>query len=134
MGLPEVAFGILPDVGGTTRLTRLLGPHLAKLVILKGTLERADSHPLCGAMTQIVQGREALDGAVVELATALSRHPAPGVGLAKILIDRVAELPEADALRLEGAYQSILLARDDLSEHFMPALSFIREQFKGSKR
>jgi len=30
LGLPEVAFGLLPDVGGTTRLTSVVGPARAR--------------------------------------------------------------------------------------------------------
>ncbi|MCP5098870.1 MAG: enoyl-CoA hydratase/isomerase family protein, partial [Chloroflexi bacterium] len=36
MGLPETRLGIIPDVGGTTRLTRLVGPARAKELIFTG--------------------------------------------------------------------------------------------------
>ena len=36
LGLPEARLGLIPDVGGTTRLTRLLGPARAKEYIMTG--------------------------------------------------------------------------------------------------
>jgi enoyl-CoA hydratase/carnithine racemase len=36
LGLPETRLGIIPDVGGTTRLTRLVGPGRAKELIFTG--------------------------------------------------------------------------------------------------
>src|SRR5690606_37290787 len=36
LGLPESRLGIIPDVGGTTRLTRLVGPARAKELIFTG--------------------------------------------------------------------------------------------------
>jgi len=35
-GLPETALGLIPSAGGTTRLTRLAGPAIARQVILAG--------------------------------------------------------------------------------------------------
>jgi enoyl-CoA hydratase/carnithine racemase len=43
LGLPEVAFGILPDVGGTTRLCRVVGPARARELILTGKAVRAET-------------------------------------------------------------------------------------------
>jgi len=43
MGLPEVAFGIIPDVGGTTRLVRTVGVPRAKELILTGKFLTAET-------------------------------------------------------------------------------------------
>ncbi|WP_164477945.1 enoyl-CoA hydratase/isomerase family protein [Nocardioides pantholopis] len=37
VGLPEVGLGFMPGAGGVRRLTRLLGPHRARWLILRGT-------------------------------------------------------------------------------------------------
>ena len=38
LGVPEIVLGIIPDCGGTTRLTRLLGPGWAKELIMTGDM------------------------------------------------------------------------------------------------
>lgn len=128
VGLPEVAFGILPDVGGTTRLTRLVGAHRAKEWILTGALRKAGAVAEQGVFTRVVPSADALGEAVAELAQALVRHPAAAVGLGKILIDQAADVPAATALRLEGVYQSVLLQRPELAEQFGEALAFIKSE------
>ncbi|RME20555.1 MAG: enoyl-CoA hydratase/isomerase family protein [Deltaproteobacteria bacterium] len=40
--LPETELGLIPSAGGTTRLTRLLGPALARQVILAGRIIDAE--------------------------------------------------------------------------------------------
>lgn len=133
VGLPEVAFGILPDVGGTTRLTRLIGASRAKELILTGELMTAERAESMGIINRVALGDEALEAAVSSLVAALARHPPAAVGLGKALIDRVVDVDEATALRLEGVYQSILIQRPDVGEHFAPALGFIQSELKRAR-
>ena len=133
LGLPEVAFGIIPDVGGTTRLTHLLGPHRAKDLILTGELVPAGDARASGICTRVV-APEALEDTTRALVDRLAEHPPAAVGLGKILVDQVVDVDRATALKLEGVYQSILLQRPDLSDHFGPALAFIQGQLKGARR
>ncbi|NUQ72271.1 MAG: enoyl-CoA hydratase/isomerase family protein [Polyangiaceae bacterium] len=133
VGLPEVAFGILPDVGGTTRLTRLIGTSRAKEMILTGELFTADRAESIGLVNRALATEEALEAAVTSLVAALARHPPAAVGLGKSLIDRVQDVDLATALRLEGVYQSILLQRPDVGENFAPALGFIQSELKRAR-
>ncbi len=38
LGVPEIILGLIPDCGGTTRLTRMLGPIWAKELIMTGDM------------------------------------------------------------------------------------------------
>ncbi|MBI2571964.1 MAG: enoyl-CoA hydratase/isomerase family protein [Candidatus Schekmanbacteria bacterium] len=133
IGLPEVAFGLIPDVGGTTRLTRLVGGHRAKELILTGVAMTAAAAP-AGLMTRVAADEEAAAEELERLVAALSRHPALAVGLGKALVDRVADCDEATAKRLEGVYQTILLQQPEIAQHFPAAVAFIQDQIKNPRR
>jgi enoyl-CoA hydratase/carnithine racemase len=53
LGLPEIAFGIVPDVGGTTRLTREIGPARARELVLTGKLVRAATAERIGLLHEV---------------------------------------------------------------------------------
>ena len=134
MGLPEVAFGIVPDVGGTTRLTRLVGTSRAKELILTGRLITGKRAEALGLVNVVVDSEADLEGEVATWVAAMTTHPPAAVGLAKSLIDHVAEVSTDTALRMEGVYQSLLLARPELFDHFPTALAFIQSQMKNPLR
>lgn len=133
LGLPEVAFGLLPDVGGTTRLARLVGVSRAKELILTGEIIGAARAEAIGLVNRVAAGPDALSAAVDGLVESLARHPPVAVGLAKALLTRSLEVDDATSLRLEGVYQTILIERPDVSENFAPALAFIQSQVKRAK-
>ncbi len=127
LGLPEIAFGILPDIGGTTRLVRLIGAARAKEMILTGraiSARRAERYAL---VHQLEGDPDAAGRAALELATGLSAHSAAALGAAKALIGRSSEVDDRTSLELEGAYQLGLLQRGDLVERFPAALAFVKE-------
>src|SRR6185369_13728257 len=54
IGLPEVSLGLLPGWGGTVRATRLLGPTIAKRMILTGELFQAAEAARIGLVNEVV--------------------------------------------------------------------------------
>lgn len=60
-GLPETRLGIIPDVGGTTRLVGLVGPSRAKEIIMTGKNVKLDRAERWGLVNQIVPKDELLD-------------------------------------------------------------------------
>jgi len=63
LGLPEATLGMVPDVGGTTRLTRLLGASRAAQMILTGELISADKALAWGLVDELCAPGEALRAA-----------------------------------------------------------------------
>lgn len=127
MGLPEIAFGIVPDVGGTTRLVRAVGESRARDLVLTGRLVRGRTAHAWGLVHDVVEA-DALDRTVRARAEAIARHPPVAVGLAKTLCGLSANTDEATSFRLEGVIQQTLFAQADLAARFPSALAFIKDQ------
>src|SRR5258708_7377196 len=66
-GLPEARLGLIPDVGGTTRLTQLVGPARAKQLIFTGSTIDAAMAGCWGLVNEVV-----VDTALLELGQALA--------------------------------------------------------------
>jgi enoyl-CoA hydratase/carnithine racemase len=127
LGLPEIAFGIVPDVGGTTRLVRAIGEARARDLILTGRLVRART-ALAYNMVHDVVDADALESTVRARADAIAQHAPVAVGLAKTLCDLSANTDAATSFRLEGVIQQTLIAQPDLATRFPAALAFIKDQ------
>ncbi len=110
LGLPETRLGIIPDVGGTTRLTRLIGSARSKELIFTGKmidLALADRWGLINSIVpadQLVARGDALVQEIV-LAAPLA------VSFAKRVIDGAADLDRG--LQLEAWAQSQLVQTED---------------------
>lgn len=127
LGLPEIAFGIVPDVGGTTRLVRAVGEARARDLVLTGRLVRARTAQPWGLVHDAVPP-DALDRLVRARAEAIARHSPVAVGLAKTLCTLSANTDDATSFRLEGVVQQLLITQPDLATRFPAALAFIKEQ------
>lgn len=113
LGLPESRLGLIPDVGGTTRLVRLIGPGRAKELIFTGRQIDAGYAERWGIVNHVVPGDELLargEGLAAEIAEA-----APlAVGMAKRVIDGLSDVDRG--LLLEGWAQSQLVSSEDFME------------------
>jgi enoyl-CoA hydratase/carnithine racemase len=125
LGLPEVAFGIIPDGGGTTRLVRAIGAARAREMIMTGRVVTAARAERIGLVTEV---REDPAAAADRLARQLASLPPRAVGLAKTMVLRSADVDTASSLKLEGWIQSILIEDPALPENFASALAFIKAQ------
>jgi enoyl-CoA hydratase/carnithine racemase len=126
LGLPEIAFGIVPDVGGTTRLTRLVGAARARELILTGKILGAATAERIGLVNEAALDTTDLEQRVARLVGALASHPPFAVGAAKSLIGASSESDSATSFRLEGVTQQLLMSQPDLATNFTRALEWIR--------
>ena len=80
--LPEVQLGLSPDMGGTSRLTRLVGLGQAKRLILTG--EEVDAQEaLRIGLVEVVVPPEELEARAMKMAKTIARSPAAAVRFAK---------------------------------------------------
>ncbi len=102
--LPETKLGILPSAGGTTRLTRLVGPGRAKEVILGGRVLDAEAALAWGVVHRVAADPRA--EAVAWAQDVAGRDPV-ALAMAKELIDA----GESDgALARERQAEAVLYA------------------------
>ena len=113
LGLPETLLGIIPDVGGTTRLTRLVGPARAKELIFTGRRIDAAQAERWGIVNGVV-APDGLTAAGEALAAEIAAAAPLAVGMAKRVIDGLADIDRG--LMLEGWAQSQLFGTQDFLE------------------
>jgi enoyl-CoA hydratase len=115
IGLPEVTLGLIPGLGGTQRLARLVGPAKAKELLFTGTIISAEEAFRIGLINQIVP-----QGTVLEEALKLGKKLAKGAGVAiayaKFLVNKGFELPLQDAMELEMQHVEKIFHSEDLQE------------------
>jgi len=125
LGLPEIAFGLVPDVGGTTRLIRAVGESRARELILTGRMVKAKTAVAWGLVHDVVAD---LDAAVAAKAELLAIHPPLAMGLAKTLCAVSADSSSATSFRIEGLVQQNLVTQPDLPAQLAKAIAFIKAQ------
>ena len=113
LGLPETLLGIVPDVGGTTRLARLVGPAKAKELIFTGRHVDAATALQLGILNQVVAGDD-LAAAGQRLIDELLRAAPLAVAAAKRVIDGLFDGERG--YMLEGWAQSQLFGTADFAE------------------
>jgi enoyl-CoA hydratase/carnithine racemase len=86
VGLTETRFGILPDMGATVRLPRIVGESRARELILLGDVIDADEALRIGLANRVVADGD-LDAAAAELAARLAAQPPIAVRGARRAID-----------------------------------------------
>lgn len=118
LGLPETRLGLIPDVGGTARLVRLVGQGRAKELILTGRQFDAEFAAGWGIVNYAVPA-DSLAEKVNGLAEELCAAAPLAVSYAKRVIDGIGDLDRA--LQLEAWAQSVLIRTDDF-EHGAQAM------------
>jgi enoyl-CoA hydratase/carnithine racemase len=115
LGFPEVRIGMLPDLGGTTRLARVVGPAIAKEWVMTGRLYGADVAAKLGLLNAVTPPGGALDAAFA-LVKELELCGPKALAWSKRVIDRGFGLSLREGLELEQDAMSELLPDDELAE------------------
>ena len=114
-GIMEVRLGLIPDVGGCSRLPAVVGLGNAKELIMTGkVIDGREAHRI-GFANRIAPGG-GLDAATEALANELLACAPRAVGLAKRVIDAAAKPALSVTLEQEVAAQETLAASEDFAE------------------
>jgi enoyl-CoA hydratase/carnithine racemase len=109
LGLPEVKFGIIPDVGGSSRLPAVVGLGRAKeLIMTAKTIDAAEGERI-GLVNRVVPAED-LEAATQALVDELLANAPVAVGRAKRVMDASARPTLGQTLELEVSVQEFCIA------------------------
>jgi enoyl-CoA hydratase/carnithine racemase len=109
----ETKIGMNPDVGGTCRLTRIVGIQNAKDIILTGRKFDGDEAYRLGVVNRVAKDHQELDSIIKMYTDELIDSAPLAVGLTKKLIDDCYGKDTAFGLELETLVSSQLLQTKD---------------------
>jgi len=130
VGLLEHKYGILPDLGGTQRLPRVVGANKAKELIWTAARIDADESYRIGLCDRLVDEAD-LESEVTALATTIAAQPPLAVQGAKRAVDAASRLPVAEGLVVEAEEQRVCLASDDMREAISAFVEQRTPDYKG---
>ncbi len=129
-GFPEVGLGILPGMGGTQRLPRLVGPAIAKELMFTGRRIDAAEAKEIGLVNRVVGQGEALNAAR-ELAAEISANGPVAVRHTKAAANRAFDVDLISGLEYEADQFALLFATEDAREGMGAFVEKRKPQFKG---
>ena len=128
--LPEVKFGLSPDMGGTTRLTHLVGVGQAKRLIM-GCEEIDAEEALRIGLIEIMVKKEELNERAMKLAYKMANFPPAGIRFAKKGINLANESSVEAGLLFEQTQSTFCCGTEDLREAVSAFLEKRKPVFKG---
>ena len=114
-GLPETRIGLIPDVGGSSRLPQVVGLGRAKELIMTGRLIDGTEAERIGLVNRVAPAAE-LSAATAALVDELLLCAPVAVGLAKRAMDASARPALSTTLELEVALQEVCARTADFRE------------------
>jgi len=131
IGMPETRIGLIPDVGGSSRLPAVVGLGRAKELVMTGKLIGAQEAERIGLVNRVAPPEE-LDAAVDGLVSELLACAPLAVGLAKRVMDASARPALSATLELEVALQEICARSADFAEGASAMRERRQPEFSGS--
>lgn len=115
IGLVETRVGLLPDVGGSSRLPSVIGLGRAKEMIMASKLIDGVEAERIGLVNRVAPASE-LDEATDQLVSELAQCAPIAIGLAKRVLDAAAKPALAMTLEQEVTAQQLCAGSEDFAE------------------
>jgi enoyl-CoA hydratase/carnithine racemase len=131
VGLPETRIGLIPDVGGCSRLPAVVGLGRAKELIMTGRLIGGEEAERIGLANRVAPAAE-LEDATQALVDELLACAPVAVGLAKRVMDASARPALSTTLELEAIAQERCAATADFAEGAAAFREKRQPEFSGS--
>jgi enoyl-CoA hydratase len=114
-GQPEIKLGVMPGMGGSQRLTRLIGRAKAMEMCLTGRMMDAEEAERAGLVSRIIPATELLTDAV-RTAETIAAMSLPAAMMTKEAINRADEVDLAEGIRFERRLFHSMFALEDQKE------------------
>ncbi len=131
ISIPETRLGLIADVGGTTRLSRIIGPARAKDMLMTARTVDAGEALAWGLVNRVAPAAQ-LAQAARTLAAEIACNAPLAVGMAKLIIDQGDGLDRYTQMALERWAQSLLISTDDVGEAMAAFMEKRPPQFHGA--
>ena len=131
IGMPETRVGLIPDVGGSSRLPAIVGLGRAKEMVMASKLIDGTEAERIGLVNRVAPAEE-LDAATDALVAELMGCAPVAVGYAKRVIDAAAKPALAITLEQEVTYQEICAHTEDFTEATTAFAEKRQPEFSGS--
>jgi enoyl-CoA hydratase len=110
--LPEIDLAVIPGSGGTSRLTKLVGPHWTKWLAMAGERIDAERALLIGFVHDVF-GPDEFDERVDRFARRLAGLPREALGIAKVAVDMCTNADPTSARYVEQLANAALAAGEE---------------------
>ena len=132
LGLPEINLGLLPGMGGTQRLPRVIGKGKAMELLTTGRTISVDEAQQIGLVNHVFEEENFFEK-VLEYARQFvaPAKASKAVGLIKRAVQTGLEVPQAEALALERELLQQLFESEDAEEGLKAYSQKRPGQFKG---
>ena len=114
-GQPEIKLGVMPGMGGTQRLTRLVGRAKAMEMCLTGRMMGAEEAERSGLVARVVPAAELLNDAL-KTAETIASMSLPVVMMTKETVNRADEVTLQEGIRFERRVFHAMFATADQKE------------------
>ncbi len=114
-GQPEISLGVMPGVGGTQRLTRIIGKSKAMDMCLTGRSMGAEEAERCGLVSRVVPANELIE-VVTKAAEKIAEFSMPIAAMTKQSVNRAYETTLAEGIRFERQVFYSMFATEDQKE------------------
>ena len=129
-GQPEIKLGVIPGMGGSQRLTRLIGRAKAMDMILTGRMMDAEEAERSGLVARVFENDQLIDEAM-KAAKIIASYGKAATVAAREAVDRADEVSLREGLLFERRVFHALFATEDQKEGMAAFVEKRPANFKG---
>ena len=129
-GQPEIKLGVIPGMGGSQRLTKLVGKSKAMDLILTGRMMDAAEAERCGLVARVVPADRLMEE-TMQAAQIIAGYGKAATTAAREAVDRALELGLREGIQFERRLFHALFATADQKEGMAAFIEKRSPNFKG---